>query len=64
MLLRKMSLAIPEAVIHHRALSAFTESLRAEHADHLVEWEIQVRKWEADHSLPCPYEIPDESMLI
>lgn len=60
-LLRKMSIAIPQAVIHHRALSAFTETLQIEHADHVVEWELQVQSWELDHSLPCPYNLPDQS---
>lgn len=61
-LLRKLSLAIPEAIVHHRAFSAFTESLQAEHAEQLVEWEGQVQSWEADRTLPCPYEITEESM--
>jgi hypothetical protein len=56
-----MSLALPQAVIHHRALSAFTESLQAEHAGHMVEWEAQVQKWELNHALPCPYDVPEQS---
>jgi hypothetical protein len=60
-LLRKLLLAIPEAIIHHRAFTAFTESLQAENAKELIKWEEQVRSWEADHTLPCPYEIPEES---
>lgn len=62
-LLRKLSLAIPEAIIHHRAFTAFTESLQAEHAKQLIKWEAQVQSWEADRTLPCPYEIPEESMF-
>jgi hypothetical protein len=60
-LFRKMSLALPQAVVHHRALSAFTESLQAEHAGHIVEWETQVRNWELNHALPCPYDLPEQS---
>lgn len=60
-LLRKLLLAIPEAIIHHRAFTAFTESLQAENAEELVKWEAQVKSWEADQTLPCPYEIPEES---
>ena len=60
---RKMSLALPQAVIHHRALSAFTESLQAEHAGHIIEWETQVRNWELNHALPCPYDLPEQSKL-
>jgi hypothetical protein len=61
-LLQKLLLAILEAIIHHRAFTAFTESLQAEHGEQLFNWEEQVQSWEADRTLPCPYEIPDESM--
>ena len=37
-----MSLALPQAVVHHQALSAFTESLQAEHAEHVAKWDAQV----------------------
>jgi hypothetical protein len=60
-LLRKMTLALPQAVLHHRAFSAFTESLQAEHAGNVVEWETQVREWELNHALPCPYDLPEQS---
>ena len=60
-LLRKMSFALPQAVIHHQALSAFTESLQANHAGQIAEWETQVQKWELDHTLPCPYESLEQS---
>jgi len=60
-LLRKMSLALPQAVIHHQTLSAFTESLQAEHAGHVAEWETQVQKWELNHTLPCPYDLLEQS---
>jgi len=56
-------LAIPEAVVHDRALCAFTDVLREENPGHLAEWEQQVRDWEADHINFFPYEIPDESKL-
>jgi len=56
-----MSLALPQAVIHYRALSAFTESLQAEHAEHIAEWEAQVQEWELNHALPCPYNLPEQS---
>jgi hypothetical protein len=61
-LLQKLSLAISEAIIHHRAFTTFTESLQVEQAEQLAEWEAQVQSWEADRTLPCPYEIPEESM--
>ena len=60
-LLRKMALAIPDAIVHHRALSAFTDGMRLEHGDIIDEWESQVLAWEADSTKPCPYDLLDES---
>jgi len=62
-LLRKLTLAIPEAVVHHRAFSAFSEGMRKENANLLAEWEQQVCAWEADRRVFCPYELPNESEL-
>ena len=57
-----MTLAIREAVIHHRALVAFTESLQAENASLVRMWEDNVRCWELDPlNVTCPYDIPEES---
>ena len=57
-----MTLAIREAVIHHRALVAFTESLQAENASLVRMWEDNVRRWELDPlNVTCPYDIPEES---
>ena len=60
-LLRKLTLAIPEAIVHHRALSAFTDGMRLEHGNIVDEWEKQVLEWEADNTKPCPYELSEES---
>ena len=60
-LLRKMALAIPQAIVHHRAFSAFSDSLYAEHGQEMNEWEVQVKKWEGDHDEYCPYNLPDQS---
>ena len=61
-LLQKMTMAIHEAVIHHRALVAFTESLQAENDTLVGMWEKDVRLWELDPlNVSCPYEIPEES---
>lgn len=54
-----MILAIPQAVIHHRALCAFSESLRQEFQSHLSMWERDVLLWERDKSQPCPYDVPE-----
>lgn len=57
-----MTLAIWEAVIHHRALVAFTESLQAENPSLVDMWEDNVRRWELDPlNMTCPYNIPEES---
>ena len=61
-LLQKMTMAIREAVIHHRALVAFTETLQAENDTLVGMWEKDVRLWELDPLyVSCPYEIPEES---
>lgn len=58
-----MTMAIQEAVIHHRALVAFTESLQTENGKMVREWEYHVRQWEQDPlNVQSPYDIPEESM--
>ncbi|KAJ7132736.1 hypothetical protein C8R43DRAFT_895348, partial [Mycena crocata] len=58
-LLRKMVLAIPQAMIHSRAFHAFTDGLREHHEEELEEWERTVRAWEENTELPNPYEYPE-----
>lgn len=53
-----MTLAIPQAAVHHQAFRAFTDGLREQHFAELLEWENQVRAWELDHNLPCPFDLP------
>ncbi|KAF7377213.1 CxC2 domain-containing protein [Mycena sanguinolenta] len=56
-LLRKMVLAIPQAMIHSRAFTAFTEGLREGHEEELCKWEKMVRDWEADEDASeSPYD--------
>ncbi|KAJ7815837.1 hypothetical protein B0H13DRAFT_2242544 [Mycena leptocephala] len=55
-LLRKMVLAIPQAMLHSRAFHAFTEGLREGHEEDLLKWEKMVRAWEADPTQENPYE--------
>lgn len=55
---RKLTLAIPEAILHRRAYEAFTESLRVEHAQQLGVWVKLVEDWERDKSKPCPFDLP------
>ncbi|KAF8210750.1 hypothetical protein K438DRAFT_1958972 [Mycena galopus ATCC 62051] len=47
LLLRKMVLAIPQAMIHSCAFHSFTTGLREEHEEDLRRWEKMVRDWEA-----------------
>ncbi|KAF8176874.1 hypothetical protein K438DRAFT_1588036 [Mycena galopus ATCC 62051] len=68
-LLRKMVLAIPQAMVHSRAFHAFTEGLREGHQEELMAWEKIVRAWEADdehqNDLADPYDYVDvEGSLI
>ncbi|KAJ7113743.1 hypothetical protein C8R43DRAFT_1138589 [Mycena crocata] len=58
-LLRKMVLAIPQAMIHSRAFHAFTDGLREHHELELQDWEKIVRAWEEDSTLENPYEYPE-----
>jgi hypothetical protein len=60
----KLSLAIPQAIIHHRAFLAFSESLRVNHAKEMADWEDQVTDWERNHNAYCPYDLPDQSELF
>ncbi|KAJ7018076.1 hypothetical protein C8F04DRAFT_977957, partial [Mycena alexandri] len=55
-LLRKMVLAIPQAMLHSRAFHAFTEGLRDGHEEELQKWEKMVRAWEVDPTQENPYE--------
>lgn len=63
-MLRKMVTAIPQAIMHQRALSYFTESLRQEDAQRVDTWEAQVILWENDHQEYCPYDLPEISKLL
>lgn len=59
-----MTMALREAVIYHRALVAFTESLQvdSDNARLVGVWENDVRLWEQDPlKVSCPYDIPEES---
>ncbi|KAJ6479764.1 hypothetical protein C8R45DRAFT_1101208 [Mycena sanguinolenta] len=58
-LLRKLVLAIPQAMLHNRAFTAFTDGLREGHEAELQDWERAVRAWETDNEKPNPYEYPD-----
>ncbi|KAK6996428.1 CxC2 domain-containing protein [Favolaschia claudopus] len=55
-LLRKMVLAIPQAMIHSRAFHSFTNGLREGHEGDLAKWEKMVRDWEMDQENPSPYD--------
>ncbi|KAJ7812574.1 hypothetical protein B0H14DRAFT_2377530 [Mycena olivaceomarginata] len=58
LLLRKMALAIPKAMLHNRAFHAFTDALREGHEEELMKWEADVQAWEQDHDQLCHMIIP------
>ncbi|KAJ8703433.1 hypothetical protein PTI98_002055 [Pleurotus ostreatus] len=63
-LLEKMTLAIPQALVHHQAFTAFTSGLREHHSADLLEWEKQVQAWELDQANPCPFDLPREDIRM
>ncbi|KAF4572395.1 hypothetical protein EYR36_006897 [Pleurotus pulmonarius] len=63
-LLEKMTLAIPQALVHHQAFTAFTSGLREHHSADLLEWEKQVQAWELDQANPCPFDLPREDVRM
>ncbi|KAG6821644.1 hypothetical protein H0H92_001692, partial [Tricholoma furcatifolium] len=64
-LLRSLVQAIPDAIMHHQAFTAFTHGLRKEHAHTLVEWERQVREWEHNKLRnKDPYLIEEEFISV
>ncbi|KAF8131729.1 hypothetical protein K438DRAFT_1911926 [Mycena galopus ATCC 62051] len=60
-LLRRMVLAIPQAMIHSRAFHAFTDSLKIAHQAELHDWEATIRAWERDPlgAETNPFEYPE-----
>ncbi|KAL0571201.1 hypothetical protein V5O48_010766 [Marasmius crinis-equi] len=63
-LLRKMTKAIPQAVINARVFYVFTEALKVDHSSDLTAWLDQVVNWEQGIKSFCPYEVrePDISL--
>ncbi|KAF4586545.1 hypothetical protein EYR38_010824 [Pleurotus pulmonarius] len=59
-----MTLAIPQALIHHQAFAAFTSGLREHHSADLLEWEKQVQAWELDQTNPCPFDLPRDDIRM
>ncbi|KAF7359938.1 hypothetical protein MVEN_00720200 [Mycena venus] len=47
-LLRRMVLAIPQAMMHSRAFHVFTNGLKVAHEAQLRDWEAVIRAWERD----------------
>lgn len=63
-LLEKMAKAIPRAITHYRAFRIFSKCLAEGYPQEVKEWEKQVRAWENDQTLPCPYEIDDKNGML
>ena len=62
-LLRRLVLAIPDAITHNDAFITLHESLRQKHGPEVAKWEEMMKDWERDSSKPDPYEIPEECKL-
>ncbi|KAJ7715473.1 hypothetical protein B0H16DRAFT_1805290 [Mycena metata] len=60
-LLRKMVLAIPQAMVHSRAFHAFTDGLQREHEAELRDWDALIREWECDplNAEINPFDYPE-----
>ncbi|KAG6836043.1 hypothetical protein H0H93_012007 [Arthromyces matolae] len=72
-LLRNLIRAIPEAIIHNQAFQAFSQSLRKEHGNELVEWEKAVVEWEKEKATvndvrartkPDPYLVREDTVSV
>jgi hypothetical protein len=63
-LLHWLTLAIPEAVIHHQAFTAFSEGIGDTQPQTLIMWQRQAFEWENGLSDVCPYKLPDESLSL
>lgn len=57
--MRKVVLAIPQAMVHNHAKGAFTDGLQEDHKPELQEWEKIVRAWDEDNEQTNLYEYPD-----
>lgn len=55
-MLKRLLLAIPEAVEHWRAYVDFETSLHSERKEDIAAWEVMLTAWEEDHKNPCPYD--------
>jgi len=53
--------ALPEYTEHLDALNQLEDGLRVDYTDVLQKWKEQVEGWEADPSMPNPYERRAES---
>ncbi|KAL0568415.1 hypothetical protein V5O48_013569 [Marasmius crinis-equi] len=63
-LLRKMTKAIPQAVINARVFYAFTEALKVDHSAELSVWLQQVVNWEQGIDKFCPYEVREPKISL
>ncbi|KAJ7020126.1 hypothetical protein C8F04DRAFT_1275478 [Mycena alexandri] len=60
-LLRKMVLAIPQAMVHSRAFHGFTDGLRGEHEAELRDWDALIKEWERNplDATVNPFDYPE-----
>ncbi|KAG6905794.1 hypothetical protein DXG01_000684 [Tephrocybe rancida] len=63
-LLKNLVKAIPEAILHRDAFTAFTDGLRKEHLEDLKQWERMLIEWESDKTKPDPYLVEEDSVTV
>ncbi|KAF7974955.1 hypothetical protein HWV62_10677 [Athelia sp. TMB] len=64
LLLKRLLLAIPEAIRTANDFRRFDTRLRAENPAEVAEMERELVEWQADHSKPDPFRLPKSSITM
>jgi len=63
LLLKRLLVAIPQAIQTRNDIVMLTSSLKAENPEELMAMEQALEDWEADKTKPDPYRLPKSSKL-
>ena len=63
LLLKRLLVAIPQAIRTHNEFVTLNVSLRSENPEELAAMEQALVAWEADKTQPDPYRLPKSSMF-